>query len=54
MINQGNSAPKCPHCQNFLYLKVRMKTGSDDILQWVETCQGCHYENVVKTEKVPE
>lgn len=41
---------KCPNCHSPMFLKVRVKTGTDDLIQWVRNCTGCHAEFVLFEE----
>ena len=46
----------CPNvgCSGTLYLRVRVKTGTEDVIQWTRTCMACHAEFVVLEERSQE
>jgi len=44
---------RCPECHSFMFLKTRMQTGSERILEWLKVCSGCHAEFVVLVEVMP-
>jgi rRNA maturation endonuclease Nob1 len=43
-------AAKCPNCSCYLDLHVRVKTGSENIIQWFKRCSGCHAEFILQEE----
>jgi hypothetical protein len=44
---------RCPNCHCYMALKTRIRTGTEDILEWFKVCTGCHAEFVVLVERMP-
>lgn len=41
---------RCPNCHCYTRLRVQVKIGTEDVLQWIRICEGCHAEFIVLEE----